>query len=102
MLDVAGELNRQRASRTPHSKVLIEGGAALEDYRNGRERDHVVDDRRLSKQAGDRGNRRLVAHHPALALETLEHRGLLAADVSAGAEPHFEVEDVRAAGGLLA
>ncbi len=102
MLDVAGELNRQRASRTPHPKVFIECGAALEDYRHGGERDYVVHDRRLSKQTGDRRNRRLVAHHPALALETLEHRGLLAADVGAGAEPHFEIEGVCAAGDLLA
>ncbi len=55
-------------------------------------RDHVVDDRRLAEQSRDRRQRRLEAHHAALALEALEHRGLFAADVGAGAEPDLEIE----------
>ena len=39
-----------------------------------------------------RRQRRLGAHLAALAFEALEQRGLLAADVGAGADPHLEVE----------
>ena len=53
---------------------------------------HVVDDGRLAEQALVRGQRRLGAHHAALAFEAVEQRGLLAADIGAGAEPHLEVE----------
>ena len=53
---------------------------------------HVVDHRRLAEQALDRRQRRLEAHHAALAFEALEQRGLFAADVGAGRRAHFEVE----------
>ena len=39
-----------------------------------------------------RRQRRLGAHLPALALEALEQRGLLAADIGAGADAHLDVE----------
>ena len=38
------------------------------------------------------GERRLGADLAALAFEALEQRGLLAADIGAGAGPHFHVE----------
>ena len=61
------------------------------------EREHVVDDGRLAEQALERGDRRLGAHLAAAALEALQHRGLLAADVGTGAHPHVQVEGEPAA-----
>ena len=69
----------------------------MQDRRHRRQGDDVVDDRRLSKQPLDRRQRRAHAHLTALAFETLEHRGLLAADVGTGAEPHFQIETLAAA-----
>ena len=60
-------------------------GAELEDLRHRRDRLDVVDQRRRGVDAGDRRERRLRARLPALALERLEQRRLLAADVRAGA-----------------
>src|SRR5215831_18132353 len=90
--DVAGELERQRAARPAHAVVGVEPRAAVEDDRDRGQGDHVVDHGRLAEQPGDRGQRRLGAHHAALALEAVEHRGLLAADVRAGAAPDVELE----------
>ena len=45
-----------------------------------------------------RGQRRLGAHQAALAFEALEQRGLLAADIGAGADADLEVEGVGRAG----
>ena len=45
-----------------------------------------------------RRQRRLGAHDAALALEAFEQRGLLAADIGAGAHAQFDVEgEIRAA-----
>ncbi len=53
----------------------------------------VVDDRRLAVETSDRGEeRRLDAREAALALEGLDQRGLLAADVGAGPGVHDDVE----------
>ncbi len=49
-----------------------------------------------------RRQRRLGAHEAAAAFEALEQRGLLAANVSAGADPHFEIECVCRTSDLLA
>ena len=46
----------------------------------------------LPNRPDERRDRRLGADHPALALEALQHRGLLAADVGARADPHVQVE----------
>ena len=73
-----------------------ERGVRLRRRRRGssapRERQHVVDDGRLAEQALERRDRRLGPHLAALALEALEHRGLLAADVGACPDAHVEVE----------
>ena len=44
--------------------------------------------------------RRLGAHLAALAFQALEQRGLLAADIGAGADPHLDVEVVFGAGDI--
>ena len=93
VLDVAGELERQacRASGPCRSRGRTAAPASRMIGTTG-ERDHVVDHRRLAEQALDRRQRRLEAHLAALAFQAFEQRGLLAADVGAGAAPHLEVE----------
>jgi hypothetical protein len=57
-----------------------------------------VHQRRLAEQALQRGQRRLGAHDAALAFDGFEQRGFFAADIGAGADPHFQVERLAAAG----
>ena len=72
---------------------LGERRAALEhDRHHVDERLDVVDHRRLPEQALDDRERRLVARLAAVALDRAEDRGLLAADVRAGALAHLDVE----------
>ena len=92
MLDVAGELDRHGAARAAHAQRGIVLGAVGQDGRHRGERDQVVDDRGLAEQALVRRQRRLGAHLAALAFEAFQQRGLLAADIGAGADAHFEVE----------
>ena len=66
-----------------------------EDVRHGGEREHVVDHGRLAEQALDRRQRRLGAHFAALALERVEQRGLLAADIGARADADLAAERAR-------
>ena len=49
-----------------------------------------------------RGQRRLGAHDAALALEAFEQRGLLAADIGAGADAQLDVEGETGAAHILA
>ena len=56
------------------------------------ERLDVVDHRRVAEQPLDDRERRLVARLAAVALDRAEDRGLLAADVGAGALAHLDVE----------
>jgi hypothetical protein len=60
--------------------------------RHGGERLHVVDRGGQAERAGLRRERRLDARVAALALEGVEHRGLLAADVRPGAAVHHDVD----------
>src|SRR5208282_6938126 len=89
---VAGELKRHSAARAAGAQGAEKFRAALDDDRNSRERDYVVNHRRLAKQSFERGKRRLEADHPAAAFDAFEHRGFLAADVGAGAEPNLQLE----------
>ena len=91
-LDVAAELDRQGSPGPAHAVVAVERAALLKNDRHARERHDVVDDGRLAEQPLDRGQRRPRPDLAALPLEALEHRGFLAADVGAGAEPDLEVE----------
>ena len=59
-------------------------------------------DGRFAEQAFDRGQRRLGPDLAALALQTLEQRGLFAADVGASSEPDLEIEAFAAAGDVRA
>jgi hypothetical protein len=66
--------------------------AVGEDGGDRRQGEHVVDDRRSPEQARQRGDRWLGAHLAAATFEALEHRGLLAADVGTGTDPHLDIE----------
>ena len=77
-------------------------GAVLDDARHRGDRLDVVDDRRAGVETGDRGERRAQPRLAATALEALEQRGLLAADVGAGAGVHDDVEVVAGAVDVLA
>ena len=102
VLDVAGELDGQRAARFAHAEVAVELRALVQNDRHGGERDHVVDDGRLAEQAFDRRQRRLGADLAAPAFQALEHRGLFAADVRARAQAHIQIESLAAAGDVRA
>src|SRR5262249_36250214 len=95
-LDVAGELDRHRAARAPHAVVSVVVRTLGKDDRHARERDEVVDHGRLREQAGDGRERWLGTYLSALAFEALQQRRLLAADISARAEPRLHVEDLLA------
>ena len=79
----------------PMPMLAIELGALGQDDRHGGQRDDVVDDRRLAEQALVRRQRRLGAHLAALALQAVEQRGLLAADIGAGADALLDIERMR-------
>ena len=78
------------------------GAAHAQDHRDVHQRLDVVDQRRAAVQALDGRERRLQARVAALALERVEQRGLLAADVGAGAAVHDEVDRVVGAEDVLA
>ncbi len=69
----------------------------MQDRGHGRQRDDVVDDRRLTEQPLDRRQRWTDAHLAALAFEALQHGGLFTADVGACAQPHLQIEALAAA-----
>ena len=73
-----------------------------DDVRDVHQRLDVVDQRRALVEALERGERRLQARVAALALERVEQRGLLAADVGAGAAVDDQVERVVGAEDALA
>ena len=89
-----GPTGRTAAGRSTASvPIRAIGRAALaQDERDVDERLDVVDDGRLAEQPDLDRERRLVARLAALALDRFEERGLLAADVRAGAAPDLDVE----------
>ena len=87
--------SRCRSWRTPRRPCR-------HDVRDVHQRLDVVDQRRALVEALERGERRLQARVAALALERVQQRGLLAADVGAGAAVDDEVERVVGAEDALA
>ena len=67
-----------------------------------RDRLDVVHRRRAAIEAGAGRERRLQPRHALLALEAFEQRGLLAADIGAGAAMDVEIEVPARAAGVLA
>ena len=81
----------------------VGGGTVAQQPRQVGQRLDVVDDRRLAVQPdGGREERRLQARHPAVALEALDERRLLADDVRAGAPLHDDVDGEVGAEDVLA
>ena len=91
LVHVARHREDARAGRAVDAELGVLLAAHLHDVRHRRQRLDVVDDGRLRVEALDRGERRPDARHAALALERLEQRGLLAADVRARAAVHDDV-----------
>ena len=79
-----------RALLVAHGGVPV--GPAVHDGRQRRQGLHVVDERGAAIQPGHGRERRLEARLAALALEALEQRGLLAADIGTGTAVHRDVE----------
>ena len=95
--DVSGEREDASAGRVLEAELRVLGAAEFEHRRCGRDRLDVVDGGRRRVEARDGGERRLRPRLAALSLERLEQRGLLAADVGAGAaveDDRDAVEDV--------
>ena len=84
-LDVPGDRVDDGAGRGLGAELRVPGAALLDDDRDGGQGLDVVDQRRRRVQPGDRRERRPRPRLAAVALERLEERGLLAADVRAGA-----------------
>ena len=91
-LDVARDGDELRAGRVLDADLRVLLAAHLHDVRDGHQRLDVVDERRALEEALVGGERRLQARVAALALERVEQRGLLAADVGARAAVHDEAE----------
>ena len=90
--DVAGQAEQLRPGRALGADPGERLAALEHDERHVGQRLDVVDDGRLAEQADLDRERRLVARLAALALDRLEERRLLAADVGAGAAPELDVE----------
>ena len=90
--DVAGDREDHRAARVRRPEAREPLRALAQDRRHRGEALRVVDRGRLAVQAEVGRERRLEARLALLALERLEQRGFLAADVGAGADERVEVE----------
>src|SRR5690606_34634014 len=92
LLDVPRDREDRRAARALHAEIGEPLRALADDRRNRREALRVVDRRRPAVEAVLGRERRLEARPALLALERLEERRLLAADVRARADERVEVE----------
>ena len=84
-LDVPGDGVDDGAGRSLGAELRVPGAALLDDDRDRGQGLDVVDQRRRGVQPRDRRERRPRPRLAAVTLERLEQRGLLAADVRAGA-----------------
>ncbi len=100
--DVAGELDRHGAARATHAVVAIGRGTVGQDPGHAGEADDVVDHGRLAEEARYRRQRRLEADLAAPALQALQQRGLLAADIGACTQAGLEMEGSSAAQHVVA
>ncbi len=102
LLDVAGELEDLGAAGAAGAELGVRRAAVSEDHRHRTQRQHVVDRGGPAPQAPDGRDRRPGPHLAAAALEALEHRGLLAADVGACPDADVQVEGEAGAEDVLA
>ena len=90
--DVAAQAEQTRARGALGADLRVRRAADPQDLQHVDQRLHVVDAGRLAEQPALHRERRLVPRLAALALERVEQRRLLAADVGAGAAPQLDVE----------
>ncbi len=90
--DIARKLHGHRPARAAEADIRISRRPFGQDEGDGGKAQHIVDDGRPAEQSGQRGQRRLGADLAALALDTVEQRGLLAADIGARADAHLQRE----------
>ena len=90
--DVAGQAEQLWPGRALRADRRERRPAVEDDRRDVDQGLDVVDRGRLAEQPDLDRERRLVARLAALALDRFEERGLLAADVGAGAAPELDVE----------
>src|SRR5262245_14158209 len=91
----AGDAEQFRPGRCPGADSGKRGAASSHDVENVDERFDVVDDRRLAEQSRLNGKRRLVSRLASEALDGVEQRGFLAANVGAAASSQFDIEPDR-------
>ena len=89
---VAGDAEQLGAGVVLPADAREPGGAAAQDVGHLRDRLHVVDRGRAAIEAHIGRERRLEPRLALLALEALEQRGLLAADIGARAVVDVEIE----------
>src|SRR6266568_980973 len=94
LLHVAADRQQARAGRLLGPELGVLGAAHVDDRRHGGQRLHVVEQRRPAPRALDGGEGGTRARLRALALERLEQRRLLAADLRAVAAVDADVERV--------
>ena len=93
-VDAAGDAEEPGAGRAFGPGLRVLGTAVSQHLEHVEERLDVVHGGGLPEEADFDGERRLVARLAAVALDRLEERGLLAADVGACADPQFDLEPV--------
>ena len=96
--DIARQLDRHGAARSPVPEFGIGRGSIGKDMRNRHQAEDIVDHRRHPEQALVRRQRRLGTHLAAFAFDRFEQRGFLAANIGARTDAHFDVEIIEPAG----
>src|SRR5204862_1359252 len=91
-LDAAGEAEEPRSGRLLGADRGERRSALDDDVEYVQEALDVVHDRRLGEEPGVDRERRLRARLASVALDRVEERGLLAADISAGSLAQLDVE----------
>src|SRR5437879_10287804 len=97
-----GKAEEPRAGRVRRARGRERRGALAQDVEHIHQRLDIVDERGLAEQTGLDGKRRLVPRLSPLPLYRVEERGLLAADVGAGAAAHLDVESKSRSGDVVA
>jgi len=101
-LDMTGHLEQFRPVIAFAAKAGEPARAAPHDRRNHCDALDIVHRRRAAIETGPRRERRFQPRLALLALEALDHRGFLAADIGAGAAMDEDVEIIAGFRGILA
>ena len=102
VLDVPGDLQRDRAAGAAKAEVLVMLGTLFKDHRDRGQGDDVVHNGRLTHEALQRGQGGLGTHDAALAFKRVQQAGFLAADIGPGTDTDFHVKGRATAQNLCA